>query len=455
MTAVTIPFGIGDYKRADTPAIRLVNLYAESSPSDDTQLVLLPRPGIVPYQTLGVGPNRGLFQQPGALDDYVFTVSGDSLYKASTNIGLLSGTSHVPMAATINYLLIATGDTLRISDGTSVIDPGFPDAAGASSVAVLGGYSIAARTGTRRLYFTLDPTVWDGLDYLSAEQSTGDIIGIIVISDQLWVFCERTTEVFVLTGDSDAPLQSVQGRTLDKGALTEGAIAKIDNTVFWVGHNGIVYRAAGTPERISQHGIEERIAESDPATITAWAYAWYGHDFYVLNLSAGTFVYDAATRKWHECASYGLANWRAVNGLQYGEMVITGDSQDGRLWRLDNLDYTDDGTEVQRWFTALILERGYLDTVSLDCSVGLTPEPDSPSGIIEMRTSRDGGYTFTNWRQKPLGLSGQYRARPMWKRNGIVDQNNMLIQFRMSDNRLSRISSIAVNESSSGRGRRG
>jgi hypothetical protein len=455
MPSFVVPPGIGQFKRTDTPEIRLVNLYAEQVPNDETHTILLPRPGLAPSYTVGAGPSRGLFQQPGALNDATFAVSGGELYNGPTLVGALSGVSFVSMAATLVWLIIATGDTLRISNGTTITDPGFPDGAGASCVSVLGGYTIASRTGTRRLYFTLDPSGWDGLDYLSAEQSTGDIIWHVVVSDQLWVFCERTTEVFVLTGDADAPLQSVQGRTLDKGALTGPSVAKADNTVFWVGHDKIVYRASGAPERISQNGIEERIEQSDPADVHAWVYPWFGHIFYVLNVTGGTFVYDAATKLWHEVSTYGrnTANWRAITGTQSGGRILAGDGLDGRIWELRDRLYTDDGVSVQRIFSLLVEQRGYLDTISLDCTTGLVTDPNLDPGVIELRQSRDGGYTFTNWRQKPLGRQGQYRVRPMWTRCGLVDQSEMLVQFRVTDDRLTRISNIAINETGAGRGR--
>lgn len=451
MPALTTFAGVGAYKRSDQPEIRLLNSYVEQTPSDETKVVLLPRPGLSPSVVIGTGPNRGLFQQPGALSDATFAVSGGELYNGSTLVGALSGASIVSMAATLVWLVIATGDTLRISDGVTITDPGF--AYGATSVAVLGGYTIASRTGTRRLYFTLDPSGWDELDYLSAEQSTGDILWVCVVSDQLWVFCERTTEVFVLTGDADAPLQSVQGRTLDKGALSGPSVTKADNTVFWVGHDKIVYRASGTPERISQNGIEERIEESDPADISAWVYPWYGHVFYVLHLTGGSWGYDAATKEWHELGSYNRPRWRAMTGILAAQGIICGDDETGQIWKLDNARYNDDGVDVQRIFTAQVQQRMFLDTISLDCTTGRVSDPNLPAGLIEMRISRDGGQTFGAWRQKQLGKQGQYRVRPMWNRNGLVDQGDALIQFRVTDDRLMRLSDVKIGETGAGRAR--
>lgn len=448
-----IPYGVQSYKRADLPKIRLENLYVEKTPAEPSQIVLLPRPGLAPYLTAGSGPARGIFQQSGAVGDALFTVSGINLYNAGTALGSIGGIGRVSMAASLNMLLIGTGSGFYRSDGATVTSVDFPDGAGVTSVGFIGGYSIAARTGTRRIYFSLDPTTWDGLDYLSAEQSTGNLVGFAIVSDQVWVFCEQTTEVFVLTGNATTPLQSVQGRTFQKGALTRDSIVPMDNTVFWVGHDGIVYRGDSAPQRVSDHGIEERIAESNAADISAWAFPSFGHTFYVLNTASGTFAYDAATQQWTEFTSYGRARWRASMGVLYGRDVIAGDDETGQLWKLDAEMLSDNGADIERYFTVIINKTGFVDNISLDCSVGQTDDPNAAPGILEMRTSRDDGQTFLSWRQTQLGAQGKSRTQPCFRRVGSVDQGNLLVQFRITDQRPGRISYVKVNEAMGGRSR--
>jgi len=450
---VLIPYGIQEYRRADIPRIRLENLYAEKTPSEPGNLVLLPRPGLSPYHDLGSGRVRGVFQQSGALTDALFTVSGTTLYNGTMAIGTIGGTGRVSMAATLNALLIATGTALYASDGVTVAPIAFPDSAGVTSVGFIGGYAIAARANSRRIYFTLDPFVWDGLDYIATEQSTGDIVGFSIVSDQVWTFCEQVTEIFVTTGDADAPLQRVEGRLLDKGCMARDTIAKLDNTVFWVGHDGIVYRGDSTPQRVSDHGIEERIAESTLSDLNAWSFPWFGHTFYVLNTSDGTFSYDAATLQWHALSSLGRPKWRALTGVLFDRDVIAGDDTSGQLWRLDPDLLSDNGTPIQRWFTVFIKSPGYVDNVTVNCSTGDTgPTPSTP-GTMEMRVSRDGGNTFGDFREKSLGEQGKYRTRVVYRRCGIVDQDNFVMQFRVTDPRLSRISYIRINDPLGGRSR--
>lgn len=448
-----IPYGIQTYKRGDLPQVRLTNLYAEKAETVAGNVVLFPRPALKPWEVVGTGPSRGLYYRAGALGDAVFAVSGPTLYGNGTELGTIPGTGLVSMVNADTYLMVANDLALYIANDTSFQQVAFPDGNGVSSVAYLGGYALAAQADSRHIYFTLDETTWDPLDFVSAEQSTAKIIGMAIVVDQLWVFCSDHTEIFYLSGDSAAPLERVQGRVFDKGALTRDSIVRADNTAFWVGSDGVVYRGENVPKRLSDNGIEERIAASDAADITAWVYPWKGHLFLVLHLTDGTVCYDPSTEQWHDLDSYGLARWRALTGIQYGRNILAGDSETGQIWTLADGSYSDNGDVMTREFTILVNSTGFIDNLTLDCSAASNPNPNDPAGVIELRTSRNGGSTWTNWRQKSLGQAGKYRTLVGWRGLGIVDQGNMVIQIRITDPVASRISYVKVNEAQGGRSR--
>lgn len=446
-----IPYGIQTYKRADLPQVVLRNLYAEKAESVPGDLILLPRPSLQPYQMLGTGPIQGLFYQGGVLGDSLFSVSGGNLYSGETLLGSVSTDAIVKMSIADTVLLVATGTALYSTDGATVAQVAFPDAAGVSSILYLAGYAIAVRADSRRIYFTLDTTTWDALDYVSAQQSTSYIVGAAIVIDQLWIFCQDHTEIFYATGDSNAPFQRVQGRVFDKGAASRDSIVNLDNTVFWIGDDRIVYRGSGVPQRISEHGIEERIADIDPADLVAWAYPWKGHLFYVMPVVG--VAYDATTQQWHEVASYGRSAWRARLGVKYKDIVVAGDDTTGQLWQLTDGVYSDNGDPLSREFTILINDNMFLDNLAIDCSVGQQPNPDDPGSTIELRTSRDGGNNYSDWRPASLGRLGASRTYPIWRRLGIVDEGNMVIHVRVTDPVASRISYVRLNEAQGGRSR--
>lgn len=446
--AVKVPYGIQTYRRYDLPQVRLVNLYVESVPQGKDQAVLLPRPALRKRSQVGNGPINGIYQQSNIAGNSLFVLSGQTLYSGATLLGTVDGSGVVQFAGADGAALLTNGASLYRSDGTAFAKVAFPDNAGVSGIVYLAGYAIASRSDSRRLYFTLDTTTWDGLDYVSAEQSTESIVGISVLVDQLMVFCKRHTEIFYVTGDADAPIQRLQGRLFDKGAKTKESIARMDNTVFWVGHDNIVYRADNQPARVSDHGIEELISKSQ--TAVAWTYPWQGHLFYVLQLDNTTVAYDAATKEWHELASYGKPRWTGRIGFYALDGMIVGDESDGTLYSLDENQYADQYENIVREWTAIVEGPAFIDNLTVDIS---NADNTTAGGTLEMRTSRDNGKTWLPYRQQNLGGPGETRARGIFRRCGMVDQTGMVIGFRLSSAVASRISSIKVNDIGGGRSR--
>lgn len=124
---VTLPLGTTDWKRtnAQEPAIPVRNRYFEKNPTNLIEgSALLCRPGLKRWQTVGNGPIRGLYSQPGSFEDALFAVSEASLYRidqddSQTAIGSgIWGTSlkaNVSMAATAR--IGSTPEMLYIADG--------------------------------------------------------------------------------------------------------------------------------------------------------------------------------------------------------------------------------------------------------------------------------------------------------------------------------------------------
>lgn len=447
-----VPAGIQDYQRYDLPKIKLMNMYVEKSPASRQGLILLPRPALKEYDDLGDGPIRGIYQNNGALGGSLFVVAGSTLFKDGSAIGTIPGTGRVSIAASASQLLVANGVGLYLTTGFTVVPVVFPDDAGVSSVAYINGYFLATRADTQRFYWSavLDGASWDALDYASAERAPDNIVAIWIVSDQLWIFGEKTTEIWVTTGDAEIPFQRVDGRLFDQGCASADTIAKLDNTIFWVGSDYKVLRGDSVPLRVSDNAIEE--ATQGSTILNGWVYPWQGNLFYALATDTGTLVLNVATNQWHEQASYDRTNWRAACGVTMGSAVIAGDDETGKLWELTYEDYSDDGTEIERRWTALIDKVAYIDNIMLDASAGEEPvlgvEP-----IVECRMSRDQGNTFGPYRQSTLGQKGNYRKRVGWRRWGLVDNEGAVFDFRITDPTPWRVSSIRVNEGQSGRGR--
>lgn len=449
-------YGISAYRgEGNLPELPLVNVYVEATPTAQSGVTLQSRKGLEEAATRGTGPINGLYRADGVLSGAAVARSGTALYKDGTLLGAVVGTGPVSFAASETELLINAGAGIYRTDGAALAAVDFPDDANVSRLLDAAGYFIAIRRDTQQLYFSavLDGTSWDGLDYVSAENDPDPLIDGEVVNDTLVLFGSASVEFWSKTGDADAPFAPIEGRVFQKGIKARGCSARFDNTVAWLGNNGIVYTAGNVPDRISDPGIEEQISLS--TSYALWTFFDKGHEFLVVRLSHGSWLFDAQTRQWCEFQSYGGANWRAQCATQDG--LLFGDDEDGTIWQFSS-GYVDAEGPLERRFRAgYPLSGGTFtaDNIRLTVNVGETTvlAGDYTDPVVEMRTSRDGGRTWSNWRSAPLGAQGNYRTRCEWRRCGLFDDPGMLAEFRTSDPVPFRVSGVGVNEANGGRSR--
>jgi hypothetical protein len=274
--AVRIPLGLTDFDRsiAETPAIALQNRYFEQSPQNqEDQVALIARPGLRKWLTVGSGPIRGMYSQPGAFDDALFVVSGTSLYQidpdeTTTLLGTVTGTSAVSMAAT-DYpykLFIANGAGLQLWDGATLAAVAVPDNDGIVSVGYIAQYVIcvvAQGEDKNGRFYWIEPgeSTIDALNFATAERSPDMVWSVVVIGDQFWLPGASTTEIWYLTGDGTAPFLRQQGRLFDKGVI-EGTVIQVKDDVMASGADGVVYRISDQPIPVSTPGIAQRFREA-------------------------------------------------------------------------------------------------------------------------------------------------------------------------------------------------
>jgi hypothetical protein len=137
---------------------------------------------------------------------------------------------------------------------------------------------------------------------------------------------------------------------IETGAASRWAIAQMDNAVFWLGDDGVVYRANGyQPVRVSTHAIEQAIARCNTAQAFAFTYEDRGHQIFYLTFPDGlTWGYDAASGEWHRRQSYGLDRWRINALVRWNGQWIAGDYSNGKLYRLEWSVQNEDGQTLER-----------------------------------------------------------------------------------------------------------
>jgi hypothetical protein len=340
-------------------------------------------------------------------------------------------------------LFIATNPISYIYDAATeqlaqITDIDFP---GAITVGYLDGYFIFQEPNSQKFWTSelLDGTQIDPLSFASAEGMPDNLVSLFVDHREVWLFGTQSVEVWYNAGLEGFPLARIQGAVNEFGCAATFSVAKMDNSLFWLGADarghGVVFRANGyAGQRISTHAVEYAIQSYDIISdAIAFTYQQDGHSFYVLTFPSAqaTWVYDAATNAWHERAGFANGQFirhRANCQMFYSEEVVVGDFQNGNIYAYD-LDQFSDGDFAQKWlrsWRALPTNQNNLKRtaqhslqIDMQTGVGLNTGQGSDPQIM-LRWSDDGGHTWSNEHWMSIGKIGAYGTRAIRRRLGMT-----------------------------------
>jgi hypothetical protein len=339
--------------------VNLIPVYAEKAGTRSPSMLRC-APGYSEFVDLGTkAPIRGMRNVEGLL----LVVSGNSLFaigpKGQTvNVGTIPGVGRVSMS----HNQITGGNQVAIANGVGgyvyntvtgqleqITDDGFP---GSISFDYVDSYITGIEPG-RRFAFTsdlADATSYNTLDQYEAEGSPDKLVGQMVTHREWWLFGERTIEPYQNTGEATGTFQRSSGMVMEVGAASTFAISRLDNSVFWLGNDDVVYKANGyTPLRISTHPIEQAISRCTSATAFSFTFEDRGHKIFYLTFQDGqTWGYDVATQEWHRRQSKNLKRWRINDLVSWNGGWYGGDFSNGRIYKLDWDVQTEAGVEMER-----------------------------------------------------------------------------------------------------------
>ena len=417
-------------------AERSVNCFLEYQIQDGVSrpVALYGTPGLMLRATLATTPVRGGIKS----GSYVYWVAGnkvyrmDSAYTATALTGTIGTSSgQVGMATNGTEVLIVDGNKGWLVTGTTlaeITDVDFPDTV--TRCAYQDGYFLVVGDATQKVYWNETPgsgSAWNGLDFGSAEGAPDNLVGIISDHRELWLPGTESMEIWINTGDADAPFQRSGNTFIEQGCAAGGTLKAMNNTVYWLGQGkdgqGIVFKAEGySPRRISDHALETAIAGY--STISdAFAFCWQmaGHSFYALTFPTAdaTWLYDAATEKWFEWAWRDPADnefhrHRSNCCVFFNGKHLVGDWETGKVYSLEPNTYTDAGDPLKMLRRTQCLNdegsRLFYESVEIDMETGVAnADEDDPQ--VMLRYSNDGGHTWSNEKLKSIGQTGQYGKR--------------------------------------------
>lgn len=452
---------------------KCVNLYLEGggpamSPSRN-EWILRPTPGITQVVEMGdfdYGRNSIVYR------DIAYVILGNTFAEIEEDgtpsyIDVLaSSTTAVSMAGGSNGILMADGTSayfysLDTNSFTTITDGDLP----ASPIysAYLDGYYILIFENSEKVYYSLDATAWDALDFASANTQADYLQACIGDHEELWLLGTDTTEVWATTGDPEAPILRRPGVLLTKGCRAPNTLVAMNNTIYWLGTDktggNVVVKADGyAPVIISTEAINKQISTY---TTTEDAYAFSHrlgkHEFYVLTFPTEnkTWVYDALTEQWHERSSQITIDptEEDYEPIQKAHRAKNHFYAYGIHWVLDQ--YTDSiskyDEEVFTEYDLPILRQRRTSPLTVDAKihefdnnyhsyyrlvlemeqgVGLTSGQGSDP-VVMLSLSRDGGYTWEDQDSVKIGALGVYDEPIKWDMLGQA--RSLVLDFQITD----------------------
>lgn len=450
MVAVQIAFQSNPGRYNFEGTTQLVNAYAEKR-GDDAKgpLSVLACDGIVTAVSTAFGTCRGLKYMEDLDKLYGFNPSSAYRYTSSggtitgARIATIPGVDWVELSRnrkTDPQLIVRHNAGVQVieSDSASfVTDEDLPDnivtqttAAGYTSYGEANGrYTISALNSAK---------VVDALDFATFEQRSDTLLRQFEHAGELVGFKSRSLEFWRNVADEDFPFAPIGFKST--GMMAANSLAELDNTLYWVGDDGSVYKINNyDPQRVSTHSIERLIQEEpNQAGILGFAWSRGGHAFYAITGTNWTRVYDAATGVWHSRESYGYTHWRArYSEFAWGRNLV-GDEQSGSIGYFDSNTYTEFGQPIVWKVVSPPMHAfpngGVVDALHMDVATGygtLSGQGSNPK--LMLRVSVDGGNTFREYRELELGVRGKYATRVTARRLGAFGKDGMVFELSVSD----------------------
>jgi hypothetical protein len=305
--------------------------------------------------------------------------------------------------------------------------------AGADVVDIVDNYFVYNRPNTQQFGSSnpLSP-ISSALAFSSKDGSPDDLVSLIIDHRELYLMGEVSSEVWVDSGLFPFAFQRIPGTSTQHGIAAKFSIARVGNSFAYVSRNirgqaQIMMMNGYTPTRISTHAVEQTLTDQYIADARAWTYQLEGHEVYVVSFPTLdlTWAFDISTGMWHKWLWVDSNNvfhrHRGNCHASFQGYNLVGDWEDGNIYQLDQLNYTDNGREIRRVRRAPHLisdyQRQYFHELQIHFQPGVgLPNGSAPQAML--RWSDDGGSTWSNEHWSSIGVQGAYQNRAIWRRLG-------------------------------------
>ena len=223
-----------------------INFYYEKG---EFQESLVNTPGATEFVDLGNGEVRGAIEY----NSLAYFVAGNTLYEVNsagtatsrgtlnTSSGRVSMAHNGVRAGANQQLMIVDGTTGYIYDNTTstLTEIADVDMVASDSVVFIDGYFVFSQVNSDRFWLTglYDGTSILATDFFTAEGDADEIQSLIADQRELFIFGNRTLEIWYNSGDTDNTFQRYQGGFKQTGTAAKDSPARVDNNIYWLTRN--------------------------------------------------------------------------------------------------------------------------------------------------------------------------------------------------------------------------
>ena len=321
-----------------------------------------------------------------------------------------------------------TAPTVTITDSGSGVNATassllsyFPTTGLVAGVAFLDAY-VFVGTPAGRVYSCNvgDPTIWNPLDYITAEAESDQSVAICKHLNYVMNFGQWSLEFFYDNAHPiDSPLAAATSYKVEVGCANGDSVVPFEQTVAWIGTSlsngkGIFLLDGTAPTRISTAYIDRILGNSDMSKVTAYSFKMNGHMFYVCSLHDLniTLVYDFNEKMWNQWTMYAVGTATSgVTGI-YAEQYFRPsyftkvnndyyllDDDNGTMYTMSDLYYTDAGAPIYYRAVSDILDNG---TTKRKFYQRLEIVGDKVGAIMKVRHTGNDYKTWSNYRSVDL-----------------------------------------------------
>lgn len=415
---------------------RLINLYREPVKlGDKTQYTLKSVLGQAEFANLNAVFTRALADVKGT----VYAVAGGALYQismggAATWLGAVADDEETTISGNTGKVTVCAGGRYYVWDGTALTEPSAGAFSDFGAVEYIGNYTILTERGGRKVQWSAlaDATTLGGTDFATTEARDDNNLRAMALARNLWIFKEKSIEVWYITGQAGAGAFAPTGRVIDTGLLAFNLAVKFRAGAFLIGDDGIAYLTDGEGLRpVSTTAVETAIKEETPRA--CFYYEDEGHKFCVVRFrNRPAWCLDVSTGEWHERAEGAdHGPWTAVATVNsYGKWLCGTDL--GNVYEMLR-NNTDVGYALRRTAVSRTLsveqDTFILDLLEFTGRMGRS-DLGRPAECW-IRVSRDNGLTWGTNKRRSLGDLGDYRQRVTFRNLGQFRQAT--VEFNMAD----------------------